>query len=184
VVLAVPETLFNLLPPLVGRPSALPFFETYVDALIGPASLLSILFDAFVNGIFIAMFAVLGYVLLRLALRRSSLAVAAALVLLSLVQAQQVLTSAAPIWMAALYQLTFIAIITTVVVRYGLLVSAVAFAVGSVLERIPLTLSLSHWTATTSNLTIALALGLTFFGFYASRAGKPLFGKIGDMADG
>jgi hypothetical protein len=167
VVLAMPETLFNLLPPLVGRPSALPFFEAYVDALIGPASLLTILFDAFVNGIFIAMFAVLGYVLLRLALRRTSLAVAAALVLLSLVQAQQVLTSAAPIWMAALYQLTFIAIITTVVVRYGLLVSAVAFAVGSVLERIPLTLSLSHWTATTSNLTIALALGLTFFGFYA-----------------
>jgi serine/threonine-protein kinase len=179
VILAMPEMLFNLLPPLVGRPPALPLFETYVDALMGPASLLSILFDAFVNGIFIAMFAVLGYVLLRLALRRTSLAVAAALVLLSLVQAQAVLTSGAPMWMAAIYQLSFIAIITTVVVRYGLLVSAVAFAVGSVLERIPLTLSLSHWTAATSNVTIAIALGLTFFGFYASRAGQPLLGDFG-----
>jgi hypothetical protein len=112
------------------------------------------------------------------------MAVAAAFVLLSVVQAQAVMTSAAPMWIAALYQLIFIAIITTVVVRYGLLVSAVTFALGSVLERIPLTLSLSHWTATTSNLTMAIALALTFFGFYASRAGQPLFGKIGDMADG
>ena len=45
------------------------------------------------------------------------------------------------------------------------------------LEDIPLTLSLSHWTATTSNLALATALALTFFGFYAARAGQPLFRK-------
>ena len=76
-----------------------------------------------------------------------------------------------------------IAVLTIMVVRYGLLVTAVAFAVGSLLEDIPLTLSLSHWTATTSNLTLATALAVTFFGFYAARAGQPLFGKIGDMGE-
>ena len=62
------------------------------------------------------------------------------------------------------------------VVRYGLLVTAVAFALGNLLEDTPLTLSLSHWTATTSNLTLATVLAVTCFGFYAARAGQPLFG--------
>jgi len=70
-----------------------------------------------------------------------------------------------------------IAVVTVMVVRYGLLVTAVAFAVGNVLEDIPLTLSLSQWTATTSNVTLAIVLAVTFFGFYAARAGQPLFGK-------
>ena len=71
-----------------------------------------------------------------------------------------------------------IAIVIVVVVRYGLLVTAVAMAVSNVLASVPLTPSLSHWTATTSNLTLALVLALTLFGFYASRAGQPLFGNF------
>ena len=70
-----------------------------------------------------------------------------------------------------------IAVLTIMVARYGLLVTAVAFAVGALLQDIPLTLSLSHWTATTSNLALATVLALTCFGFYAARAGQPLFGR-------
>jgi len=33
-------------------------------------------------------------------------------------------------------------------------------------------------------LSLALLIGLAAFGFYASRAGQPLFGKFGVMADG
>lgn len=175
--LTVLGALYNLLPPLVGRPSPIPTFQSNVNVLAGGGALVSILFDVFVSGIFAAMFAVLGYVLLRLAFRRTSFAVAAAVVLLSLVQANQVL-SAEPMWVAALFHLTLIATITTIVVRYGLLVTAVALSVGNILDEIPLTLSLSHWTATTSNLTIAIVLALTVFGFYASRAGQPLFGNL------
>jgi serine/threonine-protein kinase len=176
--LTVLEALYNLLPPLVGRPSAIPTFQSNVNALAGGGTLVFNLFDTFVSGIFASMFAVLGYVLLRLAFRRTSFAVAAAVVLLSLVQANQVLTSAAPMWAAALFYLCLIATTTTVVVRYGLLVTAVALSVGGMLAQIPLTMALSHWTATTSNVTIAIVLALTFFGFYASRAGQPLFGNL------
>ena len=177
--MAVLEVLYNLLPPLAGRPPAVPTFHAAVAALTGSAALSTMIFDQSIGGIFVGMFAVLGYVLLRLTLRRTSFAVAGVVVLLAIVQAQQVLTSTAPMWMAVLFQLAIIAIITTVIVRYGLLVTAIASAVGNVLGSIPLTLSLSHWTAPTSNLTIAALLALTLFGFYASRAGQPLFGDFG-----
>jgi hypothetical protein len=127
---------------------------------------------------FSAFFLVLAYVLLRLALRQTKLAIAAGVVLFGLVQTQAVLTTAAPIWAAAAFQAVIIGITTTVVVRFGLLVSAVAAALGNVLLATPLTYWLSHWTATTSNLAIAVVLAVTLFGFYASRAGQPLFGKL------
>ena len=171
------EKFYFLVPPLIGRPSGMPLPQS-VSALMGGAALLSTLFDLAVSGLFPAMFVVLGYVLLRLAFRRTVFAVAAAFVLLFLVQAQQVLNSAAPMWIALLFQLSLVAIVTTVVVRYGLLVTAIASSVGSVLGDIPMTTSLSQWTATTSNLTIAIVLALVFFGFYASRAGQPLFGNL------
>jgi hypothetical protein len=83
-----------------------------------------------------------------------------------------------PVWMAIAKQAVVIAFVTTMVIRYGLLVSAVAAAVGNILEEIPMTVSLGHWTATTSNLAIAVVLAITLFGFYASRAGQPLFGTL------
>ena len=70
-------------------------------------------------------------------------------------------------------------IMLAVVVRCGLLVTAIAAGVADVLGNLPLTPSLSHRTATTSNLTIAVVLALTFYGFYAARAGQPLFGNLG-----
>ena len=60
----------------------------------------------------------------------------------------------------------------------GLLVAAIMFAVSRVLEGVPLTSALSHWAATTSNIALALVQGLMLFGFYASRAGQPLFGRL------
>jgi hypothetical protein len=176
--LTVVEALYNLLPPLLGRASAIPTFQSNVTAFDGGGTLLSLVFDTFISGIFAAMFAVLGYVLLRLAFRRTSFTVTAAVALMTLVQANAVLTSAAPMWMAALFQLCVIATVTTIIVRYGLLVTAMALSVFGMLDEIPLTMSLSHWTATTSNLAIAVVLAITLFGFYASRAGQPLFGKF------
>jgi hypothetical protein len=181
--LALAEALYHLLPPLFGRPSPHPTFQSNVAALAGGGTLISMLFDqGVVSGIFQAMFGVLAYVLLRLAFRRTAFAIGASVVLLALVQTQNVLSSAAPTWIAVLYQLVVVTVVVMTVVRYGLLVTAIASSVGGVLETIPLTLSLSHWTATASNLTMALVIGLACFGFYAARAGQPLFGKFEGQA--
>jgi hypothetical protein len=67
-----------------------------------------------------------------------------------------------------------------VVVRFGLLVTAVSAAVANILAAIPLTFSMTTWTATTSNLALAVVIGLTMFGFYSSRAGQPLLGDFGE----
>jgi hypothetical protein len=176
--LSVVELLNYYLPPIAGYRSTLPFFQPNVNTLISGWMTVSTLFDAIVSGVFNGMFLVLGYVLLRLMFRRSAFAIAAFFAVACLVQWRQVLDGAAPFWLAAMFQLVAIAVITAVVARYGLLVTAVSAAVARILDNIPITYSLSHWTATTSNLTLAFVFGLALFGFYAARAGQPLFGKL------
>jgi predicted Ser/Thr protein kinase len=182
-ILGLIEKCVDLLPPLIGYPARQPT-SSGIAALAGAAPTLDYVFDAATNGIAVSVFLVLGYVLLRLTLRRTSLAIIAAVILLSIVQLPQVLNDDTAWWISALYQMTIVVAATTIVIRYGLLVTTVALTLVNTVANLPLTYSLSHWTATTSNLTIALALGLALFGFYASRAGQPLFGKIGDMANG
>jgi hypothetical protein len=70
------------------------------------------------------------------------------------------------------------ALLTVVAVRFGLLALVVARFTWGLLEFMPMTLDVSHWSAAASNWTLALLVGLTAFGFYASRAGQPLFGSI------
>jgi hypothetical protein len=167
---------FDLLPGALGytppQPSA-----PKMDALTGAAATLSLIFDGLLNGLFVAVFIVLGYVMLRLMLRRTILATAATAILLGVVQAPQVLQSSGPWWITAAFQLVIVAGVTVLVVRYGLLVTVVAIGIINVIGEMPLTLSLSHWTATTSNLVIATVIGIAAFGFYASRAGQALFGS-------
>jgi serine/threonine protein kinase len=80
-------------------------------------------------------------------------------------------------FLTALFQLSIIVTLTFMLVRFGLLVTAVAFTISALLEDIPMRLSVSHWTALSTNIAIALALGAAAWGFYASRAGQPVFGK-------
>ncbi len=180
--LALVETIYHLVPPSIGYPAAMPLFGSDVATLAGVSSLLSRIVDIVVGGVFTAMFAVLGFVLLRLIFKRTPAAIVAALALLALVQAQSALTSGTAIWISVVFQACVMGIVIVVVVRYGLLVAAIMFAVSRVLEGVPLTSALSHWAAATSNVALGLVLGLTLFGFYASRAGQPLFGKFDGQA--
>jgi hypothetical protein len=71
-----------------------------------------------------------------------------------------------------------VCLFTFVLLRCGLLAAAVARIVLGLCQSIPLTLHVSHWSATPSNWTIAGIIALALFGFYASRAGQPLFGNL------
>ena len=172
------EVLYHVLPPKFGLAAPTPTFASDVETLGGISVLARRMFDITVSGLFTSMFAVLGFVLLRLIFRRTNLAIAAAVVLLGILQAQTVLSSGAAIWIGVLFQACVISVIVTLVSRHGLLVSAVAFSVGNILDGLPLTMAVTHWSATTSNATLAIVVALTVFGFYSSRAGQPLFGRF------
>jgi protein kinase-like protein len=172
------EAIYHAAPPLIGYPAPIPSFGFDVSTLSGVSILVSRLFDIAAGGVFTAMFAALGFVLLRLIFKQRSATIVAAIVMLALVQAQTVLSSGTAVWIGAVFQACAIGLALIVVVRYGLLAAAIMFAVGNIMDGVPLTSALSHWTATTSNMALAVVFGLTLFGFFASRAGQPLFGNL------
>jgi hypothetical protein len=43
---------------------------------------------------------------------------------------------------------------------------------------VPIVRDTSHWSAAAGNWTLAVVAALTCFGFYAARAGQPLFGTV------
>lgn len=130
----------------------------------------------------VALLTVLFFVVLRLFLRRMPLILAAGLAVMTLTSANMMggtVTSS-----VLLFPIASGALLTFVAVRFGLLPLALALFVTRVVCGVPLTLDVSHWSAMASNSTLAGLAALTLFGFYTSRAGQPLFGKIGDMANG
>jgi hypothetical protein len=174
------EAVYYGVPPLLDRPAPLPRFQNNVSVLTSVSTLIATMYDHMVGGLYVGMFATLAFVLMRMIFRRTSWAAVALMLLTAVVQTPQVLFSGTTIWIATAFQIVLVVVLTTVIVRYGLLVTVVTFGLGRLLDDVPLTSSLSHWTATTSNLTIAAVVALTFFGFYAARAGQPLFGEIAD----
>ena len=80
-------------------------------------------------------------------------------------------------WVEFVYVLCVIGA-SMVLFRYGLLPLAIALFIDNAVTDIPLTPHLSAWWAGASTLTLIAFLALAAFGFYASRAGQPLFGAI------
>ena len=60
----------------------------------------------------------------------------------------------------------------------GLLAASAGFLVNQALNNAPLTLDPSRPYALARMWSILLVLGLAVFGFYASRKGQPLFGRL------
>ncbi|HVB38954.1 MAG TPA: hypothetical protein VND92_10470, partial [Vicinamibacterales bacterium] len=78
----------------------------------------------------------------------------------------------------AVFGLIVMGLLTFTVVRFGLLTITVALFVSNLLSSVPLSPSPSDWWATSGNLSLILLAGLVAFGFYAARAGQPLFGRL------
>jgi hypothetical protein len=120
-----------------------------------------------------ALFTVLLIVVLRLLLRRNWLVIPVMVFIVGLMSARYV-SGSAP-WLV-LFPLFSGAVLTFVVMRFGLLSLVVARFVWGLLLAGPMTLDVSHWSATASNGTIVLLGAIAIFAFYASRAGQPLLG--------
>jgi hypothetical protein len=127
-----------------------------------------------VSAIGSALFAAFGIVIARLVLRIRWLAIVVTMLFLSLTAVYDM--SVMPY--SLVFPLASGAVLTFVAMRCGLLALVVTWFTWGVLGAVPMTLEFSHWRAIGSNWTLAMLMALALFGFYASRAGKPLFGSI------
>jgi serine/threonine-protein kinase len=166
----------RLLPQLLGYPASVPRLGNDLNTLVNATQTFSSWAVIILQELQMAFGVVLLFVVLRLVTRRASLAVAAGMVIIFYWWSSFLLTSAW--WTELTYEIIVVVLFTIVTIRFGLLAAAVARIVLGLCETIPFTLHVSHWSATPSNWTLGGIIALALFGFYASRAGQPLFGKL------
>jgi len=82
------------------------------------------------------------------------------------------------LWLYAIGQVLTIGLITFGIFRFGLLVTAVMLLVDNIPTAVPFLPRAAPWAALPGNLSMALVVAAACFGFYAARAGQPLFGKL------
>jgi len=162
-------------PEIVGQPPILVRLggELTFTGTADAVRVWSILFD---RALLPAFVTVLVLVLLRLLTNRPRLAIASTAAIVFVWWSS---FASAPVWwIEAAAELLIVALFLFVMIRFGLLSALAALFVSSVGEVIPLTLHVRHWSATSSNQTMALFIALAVVAFYASRAGQPLFGTL------
>jgi len=166
----------RLLPGFLGYAASVPRLGNDTTTLLSAAETFSSWAKIVVQELQMAFGVVLLFVVLRLITRRAPVAIAAGMLIVFYWWSSLQMT---PVWWTELaYEITVIVLFTFVTIRFGLLAAAVARIVLGLCETIPFTLHVSHWSATPSNWTIAAIIALAVFGFYASRAGQPLFGNL------
>jgi hypothetical protein len=164
-----------LLPGVLGYPAVMPITGGELGVLTRAPAVISVWGDALLNSPAAAFFAVMAFVILRLLLRREWLAIVLGTALVAIVGTN---SAATVLWLDVSLQLLIAVVVTLLIVRFGLLAAAVAFTIWAIGVDVPFTLRIAHWSATASNLTIAALIALVGFGFFASRAGKPLLGSL------
>jgi len=167
----------GLAPYLLGRPPGIPGLGERVEALNGLGGLAIAWTDQFYRSVQTALIITMVFVGLRLLVRRTWLAAAIGLLVVTAAATQGIPPSDV-LWLYALGQLLAIALITFSIFRFGLLVTTVLILVDNIASGIPIVTHGPSWAALPGNLSIALVLALACFGFYAARAGQPLFGKL------
>jgi predicted Ser/Thr protein kinase len=176
VVLALVTIARKLVPQTLGYAAPMPDLGSEMNPLLGSAETLVLWSVSMLIQLKAALLTVLLFVVLQLLTRRAWLAVALGMFVLFV--DRSAFGGASVFWIELILELAAAALLTLVTIRFGLLAAAVALLVEALYRTVPFTFHVSHWSAAASNWTIAGVTTLALFGFYASRAGQPLFGDI------
>jgi len=178
-VLMILDVLRGIGPYLIGRPPGIPSTGGNVSALNSAGHLFLSWSSQVYGSTQTAFIVVLVFVALRLIVKRTWIATTIGVSLVTLAVMQNVPIGGV-FWLHGIIQLLTIGTITFAIFRFGLLVTTVMILV----DNIPTAVPMVHgpaWAALPGNLSILLVAAVACFGFYAARAGQPLFGKL-DMA--
>jgi hypothetical protein len=153
-----------------------PIFGVAVNTLAGPGHIVERWVAWGNDALLSVLFITLTYVVLRLLLPRSWMALPAGTVLITAISNGGTAVSGG--WLETVFVVSQTALIFGGIFRFGLLAVAVALFAGDMATAAPLTLHASAWGAMPSTVTLGALAALALFGFYASRAGQPLFGAV------
>jgi hypothetical protein len=168
-----------LLPGVLGYPPPPPR-GTNLAFLLGTRQAWSALLRMPTIALFNSLVITLAFVVARVVFKRVWLAAAVSGVIFSFVVIAEAGTEQLSINIA--FALAVSAAYMLVLVYFGVFAQMIAFLVNFIIAQGGLTADLSKLYAPTSVWLMALVTGLALFGFYASRAGEPLFGKSLDAA--
>ena len=170
--------LFRTMSPLlIGKPPGIPSGGAAVDSMNGLGALYGTWVDILFSSLETALFFVMILIVARLVLPRTWLAVGLAIVVEAIVSGGGVPVGGVW-WLYYLTQLIAIGLINFAIFRYGLLVTALMIVIDNIPSSVPIVMNGPSWATMPGLLSIALVVGVACFGFYAARAGQPLFGKF------
>src|SRR5262249_13329257 len=159
----------KLAPRLFGAAQGVPSLGPNVRDLVSTGSLLLDWIQQLYNTVQTAMFITLLFIGLRLALRRTWLAIAVGV----LVVAAATNNNPPPggiAWIDAVFAVAAMSLITFAIFRFGMLATIVTMLVDNLPTATPYTGRLFHWSATPAVATTLLVIGIGAFGLYAGRA--------------
>jgi hypothetical protein len=173
------EAARTLVLPMTGRAMPRPTLGQNVSLLRGSEYIVGRLAGWTYGPLETALFCALVFIGLRFLLRRDWLAGAAFVVVLAAIGdgGQAILGG---VGLNTLFFVVMYGIILVALVRFGLLVAATSLVVDAALTGVPFPAHYSGWAAAPAMWTMALVAAVTAFGFYAARAGQPLFGELGE----
>jgi serine/threonine-protein kinase len=169
IVWTVADPLYHLLPEWLGLAPQAPHPFT-PRMLLGVRRFMSEILSTHLFTVVFVMFLCFVLVLLRIILRRQSLAVSLFFLVFTFFSA----TGAGNPYINLAYAAASAAIVSVTLIRFGLLATMVAFLFQSVLLSYPITFDFSTWYAGLSLLGLVLVMCLAAYGFYLSLAGRPL----------
>jgi hypothetical protein len=162
-----------LLASLLGKPPAPR--GANLQYVLGERFALAAQLRAIPNALQNAMFVTLVFVVVRAISGRRWVGAAAAVVLFSVLVLGEFGDS---LLVGILFALLFTGALVATLVYFGLLAHLVAFFVNLAVINGVLTADMSKMYAPTSVWLMLVMTGLAAFGFYASRAGQPMFGNL------
>jgi serine/threonine-protein kinase len=164
--------LVNRLPAWTGHPAAMPT-AWGVDLLLGWKVVVAEALFGTVSAAAMAMALLLVLLLFRVLLRRFSLAVLAALLLMAVPDA---LASDLSFWIVLPVNMLLYGLLVLVLARFGLLAGIVSLFIVNRSVTFPLATDLSRWDAAPTLWLVGLVAGLALYAFRTATAGRALLG--------
>jgi serine/threonine-protein kinase len=170
--LALPQRLAIWIPAMLGAASERPLWSQWsLEPLRGTVPALVTFAAIHAQGLFEIIFPMTTVLIFRLVLRRTGPALVAATLVATILSWPD--GGSIPDYLVGI--LFWFTIAWLVLFRAGLLAFAAMFSVYAVIDQIPLTPHPSPWYLGTMLLSLAFIVAPALYGFWTSRAGRPLF---------